>query len=234
MQRQRRLSAQPLLHDFFHGIAFECFVREKFVDDRRERGPMIVAIEETVEFDGRLLQVCQAFPFLRKKSRGCFPGLMPIRGPLRDETRMVRFTAMNHFGDRTSEGDQDGLLQKLAVGVSMERPLHADLRVPFRAVVSIGVDRDRADAGADVDRHERMTGLMIGRDLAQISDLPFLVPNCRYRHRSDWIPFSIGTRAFRIQIDAKFIDQAFLCILRLFSITVCVVWDEAAFKTTIG
>ena len=80
---------------------------EEIVHDRRQRRPVILLIQQSIEPRGRLLQVGQAFPFAWKKRSGRFPGELPIRCSLSDKTRIESLAAVDHFGDRTGKSDQN-------------------------------------------------------------------------------------------------------------------------------
>ncbi len=100
-------SAHPLPHDVFHLFSVEGLVGEEIVHDRRQRRPVIFSIQQSIEPRGRLLQVGQAFTFERKKRSGRFPGELPIRCPLSDETGMEGLAAVDHFSDRTGQRHED-------------------------------------------------------------------------------------------------------------------------------
>lgn len=69
---------------------------------------------------------------------------------------------------KSASGDQNGLLLKLSVGELVERPFDLDVGKSLGAVIPIRLDRHGTNAGSDVNRHERMAGLVIRGDIGHL------------------------------------------------------------------
>ncbi len=159
---------KPRPNDVFHFLAIQRLVGEKIVDDRRKCSPVILSIKQSVELYGSLFEVRQAFVFGGNQNRRGFARRFPIRGPLGNLPWMVGVACVDHFGHGSSQRNVNRLFAKLAVTELVERPFHLDVGVALGTIVPIRLDRHRANAGSNINRHEGMAGFVVRGDLRHV------------------------------------------------------------------